>query len=112
MCCRNGGTVSVIGVYGGFVDKFPMGSLMNRSLRIRTGQAHVQRYLQPLLKLIQNGDIDPSFVVTHRLPLEEAPYGYEMFNKKEDHCIKVVLKPGGNGFAHQTPTSSESARGH
>jgi threonine dehydrogenase-like Zn-dependent dehydrogenase len=112
MCCRNGGTVSVIGVYGGFVDKFPMGSVMNRSLKIRTGQAHVQRYLQPLLQLIQNGDIDPRFVVTHRLPLEEAPRGYEMFKNKADHCIKVVLKPGGNGLAHQTTTSSESARSH
>ena len=64
MACRNGGTVSIIGVYGGFVDKFPMGSLMNRSLTIRTGQCHVQRYMRPLLERIQKGEIDPSFVIT------------------------------------------------
>ncbi len=93
MCCRNGGTVSVIGVYGGFIDKFPMGSLMNRSITIRSGQAHVQRYLRPLLERIQNGDIDPSFVITHTMPLADAPKGYDIFNKKEDDCIKVVLKP-------------------
>ena len=97
MSCRNGGTVSVIGVYGGFVDKFPMGSLMNRSITIKSGQAHVQRYLKPLLQMIINGDIDPSFVVTHRLPLEEAPRGFEIFKQKQDKCIKVVLKPGQNG---------------
>ena len=66
MSCRNGGTVSVIGVYGGFIDKFPMGSVMNRSLTIRTGQCHVQRYMKPLLERIQKGEIDPSFVITHR----------------------------------------------
>jgi threonine dehydrogenase-like Zn-dependent dehydrogenase len=93
MACRNGGTVSVIGVYGGFVDKFPMGSLMNRSLTIRTGQCHVQRYMKPLLERIEKGEIDPSFVITHRLPLDEAPRGYDMFLKKEDDCLKVVLKP-------------------
>ena len=64
MCCRNGGTVSVIGVYGGFIDKFPMGSVMNRSLTIKTGQCHVQRYMRPLLERIRNGEIDPSFVIT------------------------------------------------
>jgi threonine dehydrogenase-like Zn-dependent dehydrogenase len=93
MACRNGGTVSVIGVYGGFVDKFPMGSLMNRSLTIRTGQCHVQRYMKPLLERIEKGEIDPSFVITHRLPLDEAPRGYDMFLNKEDDCLKVVLKP-------------------
>ncbi|HEY7520664.1 MAG TPA: zinc-dependent alcohol dehydrogenase [Methylomirabilota bacterium] len=92
MACRNGGIVSVIGVYGGFVDKFPMGSLMNRSLTIRTGQCHVQRYMKPLLERIQKGEIDPSFVITHRLPLDEAPRGYDMFLKKTDDCLKVVLK--------------------
>jgi len=97
MCCRNGGTVSIIGVYGGFADKFPLGSLMQRSLTIRTGQAHVQRYMRPLLQKIENGDIDPSFVVTHKLPLEEAHRGYEMFKNKLDKCIKVVLKPDWNG---------------
>jgi threonine dehydrogenase-like Zn-dependent dehydrogenase len=89
--CRNGGTVSVIGVYGGFIDKFPMGAVMNRSLTIRTGQCHVQRYLRPLLEKIQSGAIDPSFVVTHHLPLAEAPRGFEMFLEKADGCEKVVL---------------------
>ena len=93
MACRNGGTVSVIGVYGGFIDKFPMGSLMNCSLTIKTGQCHVQRYLKPLLERIQNGEIDPSFVITHRMPLEQAPEGFAMFRDKQDECIKVVLKP-------------------
>jgi threonine dehydrogenase-like Zn-dependent dehydrogenase len=93
MCCRNGGTVSVPGVYGGFLDKVPFGSVMNRSLQVRTGQTHVQRYLKPLLERIERGDIDPSFVVTHRLPLEEAEEGYAMFAAKENDCIKVVLKP-------------------
>ena len=93
MACRNGGTVSVAGVYGGLVDKLPMGSVMNRSLTIKTGQTHVQRYLRPLLQRIENGEIDPSFVVTHRLPLDEAPNAYEMFLNKTHECIKVVLKP-------------------
>jgi threonine dehydrogenase-like Zn-dependent dehydrogenase len=93
MACRNGGTVSVIGVYGGFIDKFPMGSLMNRSLTIKTGQAHVQRYMRPLLERIQKGEIDPSFVITHRLRLEEAPQGFEMFLNKQNDCVKIVLTP-------------------
>jgi threonine dehydrogenase-like Zn-dependent dehydrogenase len=93
MSCRNGGTVSVIGVYGGFIDKFPMGSFMNRSLTMRTGQAHVQRYMKPLLERILNGEIDPSFVITHTMSLDEAPRGYSMFDNKEDGCIKIVLKP-------------------
>ena len=93
MACRNGGTVSVIGVYGGFIDKFPMGSIMNRSLTIRSGQAHVQRYLKPLLERIKKGEIDPSFVITHRMRLDDAPKGYDTFLNKEDECVKVVLKP-------------------
>jgi len=93
MACRNGGTVSVAGVYGGLVDKLPMGSVMNRSLTIKTGQTHVQRYLRPLLQRIEDGEIDPSFVVTHRMPLDEAPDAYEMFLNKTHECIKVVLKP-------------------
>ena len=92
MACRSGGIVSVIGVYGGFIDKFPIGSVMNRSLTIRSGQCHVQRYMRPLLERIQKGEIEPSFVVTHRLRLDEAPRGYEMFLNKEDNCEKVVLK--------------------
>ena len=93
MACRNGGTVSVIGVYGGFIDKFPMGSVMNRSLTIKTGQCHVQRYMRPLLERIQKGEIDPSFVITHRMKLDEAPEGFATFVSKQDDCIKVVLKP-------------------
>lgn len=89
--CRNGGTVSVIGVYGGFIDKFPMGSNMNRSLTLRSGQCHVQRYLRPLLERIEKGEIDPSFVITHRMRLEDAPQGYDMFLNKQDECLKVVL---------------------
>jgi threonine dehydrogenase-like Zn-dependent dehydrogenase len=93
MACRNGGTVSVIGVYGGFIDKFPIGSMMNRSLTIRTGQCHVQRYMRPLMERIQKGEIDPSFVITHHLGLDDAPAGYAMFKDKQDECIKIVLKP-------------------
>ena len=92
MACRNGGIVSVIGVYGGFIDKFPMGAVVNRSLTIRTGQCHVQRYMQPLLERIEQGEIDPSFVITHRLPLDDAPAGYDMFLNKQDNCEKVVLR--------------------
>jgi threonine dehydrogenase-like Zn-dependent dehydrogenase len=91
LACRSGGVVSVIGVYGGFIDKFPMGAIMNRSLTIRSGQCHVHRYMRPLLERVQNGDIDPSFVITHRLPLDQAPRGYDMFLNKEDGCEKVVL---------------------
>ncbi|HKY03326.1 MAG TPA: zinc-binding dehydrogenase, partial [Blastocatellia bacterium] len=92
MACRNGGIVSVIGVYAGFIDKFPMGSFMNRSLTMKTGQCHVQRYMRPLLERIENGEIDPSFVITHRLKLDDAARGFDMFVKKEDDCMKVVLK--------------------
>jgi threonine dehydrogenase-like Zn-dependent dehydrogenase len=90
--CRNGGTVSVIGVYGGYIDFFPMGAVMNRSLTIKAGQCHVQRYMQPLLERILNGDIDPTFVITHTLPLDQAPHGYDIFKNKLDNCEKVVLK--------------------
>jgi threonine dehydrogenase-like Zn-dependent dehydrogenase len=93
MACANGGVVSVIGVYGGLVDKFPMGSLMNRSLRMRSGQCHVQRYLPRLMERILAGEIDPSFVITHRMTLQDAPRGYQMFRDKEDDCEKVVLTP-------------------
>jgi threonine dehydrogenase-like Zn-dependent dehydrogenase len=91
--CGNGGTVSIPGVYGGFLDKMPFGSIMNRSLTIKTGQTHVHRYLQPLLERVVKGEIDPSFVITHRMRLEDAPAGYEKFLHKEDGCIKVVLQP-------------------
>jgi threonine dehydrogenase-like Zn-dependent dehydrogenase len=93
MACRPGGIVSVIGVYGGLMDKVPTGALMNKGLTIKTGQCHVQRYMKPLYDRVKNGDIDPSFVVTHRLELGNAPDGYETFKHKEDECVKVVLKP-------------------
>ncbi len=91
--CSKGGTVSVPGVYGGLLDKVPFGAAFAKGLTFKMGQTHVQRYLQPLLEHIQQGDIDPGFVITHRMPLDEAPQGYKMFREKQDHCIKVVLKP-------------------
>ncbi len=90
--CRNGGTVSIVGVYGGYDDKFPLGSVMNRSLTIKSGQCHVHRYMKPLLEHIMKGDIDPSFVITHRMQLADAAEGYDTFLHKEDECVKVVLK--------------------
>jgi threonine dehydrogenase-like Zn-dependent dehydrogenase len=95
LACRKGGTVSVPGVYGGWIDKFPIGALMNKSLTIRTGQTHMQRYMKPLLERVERGDIDPSFIITHHLPLEAAPDGYKTFRDKQDSCIKIVLKPWG-----------------
>jgi len=93
LACRPGGIVSIIGVYGGLMDKVPMGALMNKGLSIKTGQCHVQRYMKPLYEHIKQGHIDPSFVVTHRLELGLAPDGYETFKHKQDECVKVVLKP-------------------
>jgi threonine dehydrogenase-like Zn-dependent dehydrogenase len=93
LACRNGGVVSVVGVYAGLVDKFPMGAVMNRSLRLRAGQCHVHRYLRPLLERIQGGEIDPSFVITHRMPLNDAPLGFDTFLNKEDGCLKVIMNP-------------------
>ena len=93
LACRKGGTVSVPGVYGGFDDKIPLGALMNKGLTLKTGQTHVQHYMRPLLERIEKGEIDPSFVVTHRLPLDEASRGYDIFLKKQEECVKVVLKP-------------------
>ncbi|GAP93788.1 zinc-dependent alcohol dehydrogenase [Leptolyngbya sp. NIES-2104] len=93
VACSKGGTVSVPGVYGGFLDKIPMGAAFNKGLTFKMGQTHVHRYLDRLIGHIQRGDIDPSFVVTHTMPLEQAPQGYEIFKQKKDNCIKVVLKP-------------------
>lgn len=93
MCCRTAGTVSVPGVYVGMIDKFPFGAAMNKGLTIRTGQTHVHRYMRPLLDRIERGEIDPSFVITHRAPLADAPELYKTFREKEDGCIKVVLTP-------------------
>jgi threonine dehydrogenase-like Zn-dependent dehydrogenase len=91
--CRKGGTVSIPGVYGGFVDKFPIGAAFAKGLTLKMGQTHVHKYINALLARIQAGEIDPSFIITHRLPLDDAPRAYEVFNDKEDACIKVVLKP-------------------
>src|SRR5262245_36686916 len=87
--CRKGGTVSIPGVYGGFLDKLPFGAAFAKGLTFKMGQTHVHRYLTPLLDRIRRGEIDPSFVITHRLHLEEAPYAYEIFKHKRDNCIKV-----------------------
>jgi threonine dehydrogenase-like Zn-dependent dehydrogenase len=92
-CCRKAGTVSIPGVYGGVADKIPLGALMNKGLTIKTGQTHVHRYVPKLLDYIRSGKIDPSFVVTHRIPLSDAPRGYQIFREKQDGCIKVVLDP-------------------
>ena len=83
--------MSVIGVYGGLMDKFPIGSWMNRSITLKGGQCHVQRYTKPLLERIERGEIDPSFVITHRTPLEQAPEMFETFKHKREDCVKVVL---------------------
>jgi len=93
MACRKGGTLSVPGVYIGLLDKIPFGALMNKGLTVKTGQTHVQRYLAPLLKTIEDGNLDPSFVITHERPLEDGPELYKTFRDKKDGCIKVVLKP-------------------
>ena len=93
MACRPGGIVSVMGVYGGIMDKFPTGAFMNKALQLRSGQAPVQKYLKPLYERIRNGEIDPSFVITHELGLDQAPDAYETFKHKQDDCVKVVLKP-------------------
>jgi threonine dehydrogenase-like Zn-dependent dehydrogenase len=92
-CCRNFGTVSIVGVYGGFLDKIPMGSAINRGLTFRMAQTPVQRYLPELMRRIVEGEIDPSFVITHRGSLEDGPELYKTFRDKKDGCIKVVLKP-------------------
>jgi threonine dehydrogenase-like Zn-dependent dehydrogenase len=95
LCCRNFGTVSIVGVYGGYLDKIPMGSAVNRGLTFRMAQTPVQHYMPELMKRIEKGDIDPSFVITHRATLEEGPELYKTFRDKKDGCIKVVMKPGG-----------------
>jgi threonine dehydrogenase-like Zn-dependent dehydrogenase len=91
--CRKGGTVSIPGVYGGFIDKVPLGAAFNKGLTLRMGQTHVQRYMPRLLERIDRGEIDPSFVITHRLRLDDAPKAYKVFRDKKDDCIKVVMKP-------------------
>ena len=94
MACRKGGRISIPGVYGGFLDKFPLGALMEKGLQLRTGQTHVQRYTADLLRRIEEGQIDTTFLISHRLPLEEAPLGYRNFRDKQNEWTKVVLRPG------------------
>jgi threonine dehydrogenase-like Zn-dependent dehydrogenase len=94
LACRKGGRVSMPGVYGGLVDKFPLGALMEKGLQLRTGQTHVQRYTKDLLRRIETGELDTTFLISHRLPLEQAPAGYSNFKSNQDEWIKVVLKPG------------------
>lgn len=100
MCCRKGGTLSVPGVYIGFLDKIPFGALMNKGLTVKTGQTHVHRYLKPLLQKIEGGQIDPSMIITHTVGIDAAPEMYKTFRDKKDGCIKVVLKPHANGVVN------------
>src|SRR5438445_13856282 len=93
MACRKGGHVSIPGVYGGLLDKFPFGAAFSKGLTFKMGQTHVHRYLRPLLERVQRNEIDPSFVITHRLPLGEAADGYKHFGNRADAWTKVVLKP-------------------
>jgi threonine dehydrogenase-like Zn-dependent dehydrogenase len=95
--CRKGGTLSIPGVYGGFIDNMPMGALMNKGLTVKTGQTHMMKYMKPLLDRIERGEIDPSFVISHRVPIDKAPEMYQIFRDKEDHCTKVVLDPWADG---------------
>ena len=99
--CRKGGTVSIPGVYGGLLDKMNFGAAFAKGLTLKMGQTHVHRYLRPLLERIQAGEIDPSFIITHRLPLDDAPHGYKIFGDRADGCIKIVLTPRGTGQGGQ-----------
>ena len=94
LACRKGGTVSIPGVYGGLLDKMPFGAAHAKSLTFKMGQTHVHNYLKPLQDLIEQGKIDPTFLISHRLPLNAAPYAYDIFSNKRESCTKVVLKPG------------------
>jgi threonine dehydrogenase-like Zn-dependent dehydrogenase len=91
--CRKGGIVSIPGVYGGFLDKVPFGAAFQKGLTLKMGQTHVMKYMKPLLDRIEREEIDPSYIITHRLSLDEAPNAYRMFRDKRDRCIKVVMKP-------------------
>jgi threonine dehydrogenase-like Zn-dependent dehydrogenase len=93
LACRKGGTVSVPGVYGGFINRFPIGALFAKGLTLRMGQTHVHKYMTLLMDKIRRGDIDPSFVISHRFSLDDAPEAYRIFREKEDQCLKVVMKP-------------------
>ena len=93
LACRKAGTLSIPGVYGGFIDKMPMGAIFAKGLTLRTGQTHVHKYLHKLLEIVQSGEIDPSFIITHRMALDDAPRGYRIFRDKEEGCIKIVMRP-------------------
>ena len=93
LACRKGGTVSIAGVYGGLLDKIPFGAAFAKGLTFKMGQTHMHKYLQPLLEHVKNGDIDPSFVISHHMTIDEAPQGYKTFRDKQDNCIKIVLQP-------------------
>jgi threonine dehydrogenase-like Zn-dependent dehydrogenase len=93
MACRKGGTVSIPGVYGGLLDKLPMGAAFSKGLTFKMGQTHVHKYLKPLMSRIERGEIDPSFVITHRYKLADAAQAYKEFANQKDECVKVILKP-------------------
>ncbi|WP_136524274.1 zinc-dependent alcohol dehydrogenase [Geomonas ferrireducens] len=107
--CRKGGTLSIVGVYAGFVDKFPMGALFAKGLTLRCGQAHVHKYLPHLVKLVAEQQLNPSSIITHRLPLQEAPMGYKMFLNKQDACIKIVLDPQAGATGTERAPQGEGA---
>ena len=92
MCCRKGGTISIPGVYIGVLDKIPFGAAMNKGLTLKMGQTHVQKYLEPLLRKVEAGEIDSSFVITHKIALENASAAYKTFRDKKDGCIRVVIR--------------------
>ena len=95
LACRKGGTVSIVGVFGGVVDKFPLGAAMNKALVFRMAQQHGQRYIPMLLERMTRGEIDPSYLATHQMPLDEGPRGYDMFKNKKDGCMRTVFRPTG-----------------
>ncbi|HEY7087408.1 MAG TPA: zinc-dependent alcohol dehydrogenase [Tepidisphaeraceae bacterium] len=109
-CCRKGGVVSIVGVFGGIADKIPMGAAMNKGLTFRMGQTHMPKYMRPLLERIQRKEIDPSFVATHRIPIDDAPMGYEIFKHKRDRCVKVVLDPFGERTYKRRPPADANER--
>ena len=92
LACRSGGIVSMVGVYAGYIDKFPLGPFMNRGLTLKTGQCHTQRYMKPLLERIEKGEIDPSFVISHHMNLDDTARGYDMFCNQQDEVMKIILK--------------------
>jgi threonine dehydrogenase-like Zn-dependent dehydrogenase len=96
IACRKGGRVSIPGVYGGVTDKFPIGALMEKGLSVKSGQTHVQKYMPLLLDMILAGKLDTTFLISHRMTLEEAPTGYQMFKERQNEVTKVVLKPHGH----------------